>query len=192
MTDGLIRQARAFVAHDMLRLATLVALAAFLADWASKSWALHALQYDVIPLGGLNLALERNDAFAFSAGSGSVPPWVVIAVRLIALAAVIFLSRRVVTHSRRYAAGFALLIGGGLGNAADLMFRNGAVVDFIAAGPYAVSWGGEVAYLGLVFNLADIAILLGIGLIGPQIQAWALAGQRRLARFEQRWLGARA
>jgi lipoprotein signal peptidase len=179
---------RAFAAHDILRFATLVAIAAFLLDWATKSWALRALEDMAVPLGALVLGVERNDAFAFSSGSGQVSAGFVIAVRLLALAGVVLISRRVVVRCRRYAAGFALLLAGGFGNAADLMFRGGAVVDFIGAGPFRFEWAGEVMHFGLVFNAADISILLGLALIAPQIQTWALAAQRRLAQWEERWL----
>ncbi|HSL71478.1 MAG TPA: signal peptidase II, partial [Longimicrobiales bacterium] len=117
---------RRLVAHDVLRLAALVALAAFLADWASKSWALDSLNGSTAPLGALVLGVERNDAFAFSSGSSVVPPQLVIAARLFALIGIAFLARRALARSRRSAAGFGLLLGGGFGNAADLAFR-GAV-----------------------------------------------------------------
>lgn len=185
---GTVTRLRAFIAHDVLRFATLVAIAAFLIDWASKSWALHALQETTMPLGALVLGVARNDAFAFSAGSGHLSPEVVFIVRLIALAAVVMISRRVATKSRRYAAGYALLLGGGFGNAADVLFRDGAVVDFIGAGPFAIEWAGSVRELGFVFNAADIAIILGLGLIAPQVQQWSLGAQQRLARWEDRWL----
>jgi lipoprotein signal peptidase len=179
---------RAFIAHDVLRFATLVAIAAFLIDWASKSWALTTLGDMTMPLGALVLGVERNEAFAFSSGSGRFSPAVVIAVRLLALAAVVLMSRRVGSHSRRYAAGFALLIAGGFGNAADVMFRGGAVVDFIGAGPFRFEWLGEVTHFGFVFNAADISILLGLALIAPQIQTWSLKAQRNLGDWEERWL----
>lgn len=185
---GTAARLRALVRHDVLRLATLVAIAAFLIDWATKSWALHALHDTAIPLGGLVLGIERNDAFAFSSGAGRFSPEVVLAIRLLALAAVVLISRRVATRSRRYAAGFALLLGGGFGNAADVMFRNGAVVDFIGAGPFTVEWAGSVTELGFVFNAADLAIIFGLGLIAPQVQQWSLDAQRRIARWEARWL----
>jgi lipoprotein signal peptidase len=179
---------RAFAAHDILRFATLVAIAAFLIDWATKSWALQSLDGMSVPLGALVLGIERNDAFAFSSGSGRFSAEFVIGIRLLALAGVVLISRKVVVRSRRYAAGFALLLAGGFGNAADLMFRDGAVVDFIGAGPFTFAWAGEIVHFGFVFNAADISILLGLGLVAPQIQSWSLAAQRRLARWEERWL----
>ena len=179
---------RDFVAHDVLRFATLLAIAVFLLDWVTKSWALDTVHDVTMPLGSLVLGVERNAALAFSAGDGQLSPETVIGVRLIALVAVVYFSRRVVVRSRRFAAGLAMLLGGGFGNAADVLFRGGAVVDFIGAGPFTFNWAGERVHLSLVFNAADIAILIGLGLVAPHIQSWALVWQRRIAAWEARLL----
>jgi lipoprotein signal peptidase len=186
MTAVLTDRLRGFIAHDVLRFATLVAAAAFLLDWATKSWALETLEHATVPLGALMLDVERNDAFAFSAGAGQIPAELVIILRLAALAGLLLLVRRVGTRNRRFAAGFALLIAGGAGNAADMLFRGGAVVDFIHAGPFHL--GGELMHAGIVFNAADIAILLALGLLAPLIQEWSTGSQRRIAEWEKRWL----
>ncbi|MGH7448225.1 MAG: signal peptidase II [Longimicrobiales bacterium] len=185
MIAALTSRCRAFLAHDVLRFATLVAAAAFLIDWTTKSWALERVEHAAIPLGALMLGVERNDAFAFSIGDGTFAPGLILVLRLLAVAGVLLLSRQVGARSRRFAAGFALLAAGGFGNAADLMLR-GAVVDFIHAGPF--HWAGEPVHAGFVFNAADIAILLALGLLAPLIQEWAVGGQRRLTRWEARWL----
>jgi signal peptidase II len=181
-----VLQVRAFIAHDVLRFATLVATAAFLLDWATKSWALDTLEHAGRPLGALMLGIERNPALAFSAGTGQIPAWLIIMLRLAAIAAVLFLSWHVGARNRRYAAGFALLLAGGAGNVADMLFRGGAVVDFIHAGP--IQLRGAVVHAGVVFNGADVAILLALGLLAPLIHEWSAGGQRRLARWEARWL----
>jgi lipoprotein signal peptidase len=188
MLSKLIPGLRSFVRHEILRRATLLAIAAFLLDWASKSWALQALHDVNIPLGVLTLGVHRNDAFAFSSGAGKVAPEIVVAVRILALITVVYLSRRIVANSVRYATGIALVLAGGFGNAVDLIFRGGAVIDFIGAGPYSFNWAGERIHLGFVFNAADIAIFVGLGLIAPQIQLWARDKQRRIAEWEARWL----
>jgi lipoprotein signal peptidase len=185
MVAAVARRLRAFLAHDVLRFATLVAAAAFLLDWATKSWALQTLGHAAEPVGALMLGVERNDALAFSTGSG-LPAVIVVALRLVALAGVIALSVHVGARNRRFAAGFALLIAGGSGNAADMLFRGGAVVDFIHAGPFHVR--GELVHAGFVFNTADIAILLALGLLAPLIHEWSTGSQRRIAAWEKRWL----
>lgn len=178
---------RAFLAHDVLRFAALVAIAVFLVDWATKSWALESVQHGVVPLGSLMLGVERNDAFAFSAGSGRISPAATLGVRLTALIAVVLLSWRVGARNRRLAAGFALLLAGGLGNASDVAFRGGAVVDFIHAGPFVFPWvGGDVVHAGFVFNAADVSILIALGLLAPLIQEWSMGMQQRITVFEAR------
>jgi lipoprotein signal peptidase len=186
MAFDLASRLRTFIAHDVLRFAMLLAAAAFLFDGATKSWALEALEHTALPLGALMLDVERNHAFAFSSGGESVPRELVLLARLLALAGVILMSIRVGARNRRLAAGFALLLAGGLGNAADVVFRGGAVVDFIHAGPF--RWGGELVHAGIVFNAADIAILLALGLLAPLIHEWSIGSQRRIAEWESRWL----
>jgi signal peptidase II len=189
MTPALLTRLRAFAAHDVIRFAMLLAAAAFLFDWATKSWALDALGDTAVPLGALMLAVERNHAFAFSSGGESVSPGFVLLARLLAIVVVILLSIRVGPRNHRLAAGFALLFAGGLGNAMDVVFRGGAVVDFIHAGPF--HWGGELVHAGIVFNAADIAILLALGLLAPLIHEWSIGRQRRIAEWESRWLHSR-
>ncbi|AQA20198.1 signal peptidase II [Halioglobus japonicus] len=53
--------------------------------------------------------------------------------------------------------GWSVVIGGGLGNLHDRIFNNGAVIDFLNLGIGSVRTG--------IFNIADMAILLGIALI---------------------------
>lgn len=167
------RPARAAV----LPLFLLLTLAAFLLDWTTKSWALSALAHGSLPLGPLTLGVARNEGFAFSAGSGVVPPWLIVAARVGVLAVLALFAFRLVAMTRRHAAGMALLFAGGLGNAADLVFRGGAVVDFIGAGPYTVTAGGALYYSHFVFNVADVLIFAGlffaaplIGLMGRQVR----------------------
>jgi lipoprotein signal peptidase len=157
----------------MMRLVALAGTAAFLADWASKSWALGTLAHETAALGWLILGLESNQAFAFSSGAESVSPQLVMGARLTALLAIGTVFGRLFVRDRRTAVGAGLILGGGLGNAVDLAFR-GSVVDFIGAGH-------------IYFNVADLAILVGIGLMAPMIRVHALATQRRIALWERRW-----
>jgi lipoprotein signal peptidase len=181
-----------FATNEVLRLATLLAIAVFLLDWATKSWALQHLYGATVPFGSFSLGVERNPAFAFSSGEGYVSPWLVVAMRLAALGALVLASRRVPVMNRRYACGFALLLAGGFGNAGDIVFREGAVVDFIGAGPFAFAWAGELVHLHVVFNAADVAVVIGLILIAPLVRKWAFALQRRAAGLETRWFARRA
>lgn len=173
--------------RDGPRIALLVALAAFLADWTTKAWAL-TLGHDAVSAGGLALEVARNDAFAFSAGSGVVDATTVVSVRLLGLLLVLLLLSRSGTLPLRSALGAALLVAGGLGNALDVILRDGAVVDFISAGPYALTFAGQPMMLGFVFNVADIWVFAGVFLLWPQFRNLGCRAQQRMAAFERRVL----
>lgn len=157
---------------DALRLAVLVALACFLADWATKTWAVaNVTAPDFIQLRPwLWLAVVRNDAFAFSTGGG-IPVESIAILRLTGLVVAIILGLRFAAQSRRFATGFALLVAGGLGNTTDLFFRDDAVVDFIAAGPFELQLAGFATGFDIAFNVADLWILASIVLLFPLIRA---------------------
>ena len=175
--------------HGVIRLATLLGTAAFLLDWATKSWALRSLHGSVQPLGSLTLFVARNEAFAFSARHGELMTWLVVGIRIAMILLIVLLCRQLALQlHRRSACGAALLLAGGLGNSADLLFRGGAVVDFIGAGPFTFEWAGEAVRMHVVFNAADVFILLGIALLAPAIQELSRAIQRNLAAWERRVL----
>ena len=118
-------------AQEIMRLAALVAVAAFLADWASKEWA---LQHVTATAGSLLVQPTHNGAFAFSAGAHFIATDFVVFARLIALYALGVVFGRLLICDRRSALGFGLLLGGGIGNTADLAIH-GAVLDFLNVGP---------------------------------------------------------
>jgi signal peptidase II len=170
--------------------ALLLVAAALLADWVTKGWALHLLGGDVValPLAPLSLEVARNDAFVLSAGAGALSPTLVVSVRLLGLLLILSLLSRADGLSRRSILGVALLVAGGLGNAADLIFREGAVVDFISTGVLSFPFQGQYVHFGLVFNLADVWILAGVVLLWPLFRQVGLRVRRRLARLEGRVL----
>ena len=59
-------------------------------------------------------------------------------------------------------AGYALIVGGGLSNWVDRALNDGAVVDFMNMGIGPVRTG--------VFNVADVAIMVGIGVL--LLESW--------------------
>jgi len=175
--------------HNAVRLGFFLAVAAFVVDWASKSWALRSLDGSPVFLGSLTLEVARNEAFAFSVGYGHISPSAVVAVRLGTLLAMVLVCARLRgMWSYRNACGLALIFAGGLGNAADLVFRGGGVVDFIGAGPLTLDWADQLIQMFFVFNAADLFILIGLGLVGPLIHGLSRDAQRRLARWENRIL----
>ena len=166
--------------QEVLRLAALVAIAVFLADWASKLWAVETVASGAT---GHGLWPTHNTAFAFSAGADRVDTQLVMAVRLAALYGLAFVFGRKVICDGRSAAGFGCVLGGGIGNTADLAL-NRAVLDFMNVGPYPFELAGDSYQLHFVFNAADVAILIGIAMLAPRLQVCALAIQRRIAAWE--------
>jgi lipoprotein signal peptidase len=173
-----------------MRLAGLLTLAALLADVASKNWALAAMAGGDLDLGLIVLTVVENEGLAFSVGVGLLSTPAVLAIRSAALVGILILAWRFGAKSLRYAVGFALLVGGGLGNASDLVFRNGAVVDFISPTPIASALGADDPAHGLVMNLADVWIFVGLALLYPLFRGFGLTAQERMREVEDRLLGA--
>jgi signal peptidase II len=137
-----------------------MAVVAYLADQATKAWALASLDsgspVDVVG-DFIRLNLIRNAGAAFSIGDGAT--WVLTLIAFGVLLFIIRTARRL--GSRGWAVALGLLLGGSLGNLPDRMTREpgpgrGHVVDFID-------------YFGLfIGNVADIAIVgaaVGIGVL---------------------------
>ena len=147
-----------------------VALVAYAADLGSKEWALRALaDGDVAVLGDwFTLHLTYNPGAAFSTGTEFTIVFTCLAV--VAVAVVLWLSRRV--GSPLWAAALGILLGGVAGNLTDRLFRDpepfrGHVVDFLML----PNWP--------VFNVADICINTAAGLIILQtFRGVALDGTR--------------
>jgi signal peptidase II len=120
----------------------------------------------------LVLHLTRNAGAAFSTGTGYTELFSALAI--VAVLVVLWLSRRV--GSLLWAAAFGLLLAGICGNLTDRIFRSpgplrGHVVDFLML----PNWP--------VFNVADICINVGVGLILLQaIRGVRIDGTREPAR----------
>lgn len=172
-----------FATQEVLRLAALVAIAVFLADWASKLWAAQTMVNGQATVDPLLLLPTHNNAFVFSAGADRIDTDFVMAARLAVLYGLAYIFGRKVIRDARSAAGFGFVLGGGIGNTADLAFDN-AVLDFINVGPYRFAFVGEVFRVHFVLNAADLAILIGIALLAPRLQVCALELQRWIAAWE--------
>lgn len=136
-------------------------------DQASKAWAERSLTYgeqiDLLPI--LSLYRVHNSGIAFSllADFGSLALIVmIVAVTTIVLA----MWWRTADGGRLAAIGYALIVGGALGNLIDRL-AYGHVVDFLFLhlGPRPL----------FVFNLADAALTLGPALL---ILVFLLPGRR--------------
>jgi signal peptidase II len=132
-------------------------------DQVTKEIALRALAgrpVDLIP-GALTLRLTFNSGGAFGILRGR-PTLFLIATIAVAAAILLWAGR---LQERSWAVPLGLILGGGLGNLADRLFRplGGQVVDFIDV------------HVWPVFNLADSAIVVGVCLL------FLLSGRSRSA-----------
>ena len=145
-----------------------VATAAFVADALTKLWAVVALEVHgggtmELVRGHLELGVARNPGAAFSFLRDA--PEIVrrplfVVVSSIAVLFVMGAYRRL--DRTRVAArwGLALILGGALGNLVDRL-RDASVIDFIQAH---AAWGGT-DHRWPVFNIADVAITIGVTLL---------------------------
>jgi signal peptidase II len=125
-------------------------------DQLTKQVALSTLDDGPVDLvGSLRLSLTFNDGAAFNLGSGRTTG---IALLAVAISAVI-LALGLRAERTAVAVGYGVVLGGALGNVADRAFRagdgflGGRVVDFVDPGWWPV------------FNVADAALWVGIGLL---------------------------
>jgi signal peptidase II len=140
-------------------IALATAFAMLCLDQLTKHWALQALGAvgTTIKLAGpvdLTLLFNRSNAFGLIPDYGEFSRWALAALSLAAAAILLgFALRR--STSIVNALGFAFISAGALGNAIDRV-RLGAVVDLFDASKLRFVW---------VFNVADVSIDLGVGLI---------------------------
>lgn len=124
-------------------------------DQLTKAWAVRALDDGPIDLvGSLRFRLVWNDGAAFSLITGRTT---IVALLALAVSMVVLVVGLRAEH-RRWAVVLGVIYGGAAGNLVDRVIRDGEgvlggrVVDFID-----VQWWP-------VFNVADIAIVVGVGL----------------------------
>lgn len=130
-----------------------VVLATVVVDQASKQWAEASLPtgeaIDLLPILTLYRVHNPGIAFSFLAGLGGLP---LIAITLGVMAVVLMFWRTAHDGGRWATIGYALIIGGALGNLIDRIVH-GHVVDFLL-----LHVGDRTLF---VFNLADAALTLG-------------------------------
>ena len=124
-------------------------------DLALETWAQAALAEPVRVVSWLYLALHHNPGLflgALPVSAISMVYWLVVG------AALLWMGQRMVrTQSRAIAVGYALIVGGLVGNALDRV--QGAVVDYLVIGPVAEGqW--------LAVNASDLALLAGALVLG--------------------------
>ncbi len=145
----------------------LAAFGVFMVDQASKAWAVRAVRYgrdQVVVKGFLDLTYAENTGVAFSQlqNGGAFGRWMLVGLAVAAAIAVLVYFFRTARGDDRVLGACALLLAGICGNLIDRL-RLGHVVDFILlhAGDY--HWP--------VFNVADVSICLGAGLLALDLIA---------------------
>jgi signal peptidase II len=144
----------------MLRLGLAVAAVVFVADRISKAWLLdlmraHGPVVEVTPFFNLVMVWNRGVSFGMLQ-SGEAGRYVLSAVALAIVAGLILWLRRVEVWW--LAAGLGAIVGGAVGNVVDrLWYDEGAVADFFDFHVAGWHWPS--------FNVADAAIVVGVGLI---------------------------
>jgi len=144
----------------MLRLGLSLSLAVLALDQATKWWVLEVIrlpevgQVSVLPFMNLTMVWNRGVTFGLLAGNAWWHPYALAAVAAaVAALLVAWLAR---AEDRWTAIALGLVLGGAGGNVIDRL-RFGAVVDFVDLHAYGWHW--------YVFNLADSAIVCGVGLL---------------------------
>lgn len=139
----------------------LAALALYMADQASKAWAVKALRFGeerVVIRGFFQFMYTENPGIAFGQlqEGGSFGRWFFVVLAVCAAIAVFYYFLRTPRNDDRVLGACALLLAGILGNLTDRA-RLGYVIDFIVlhAGDY--HWP--------TFNIADASITVGAFLL---------------------------
>jgi signal peptidase II len=136
--------------------------AVFALDWLTKVLVqAHFFLGESLPLlPGLAFTYVRNTGAAFSLLADASASWrrpFFYCVTVVACGAALWMLRGVERRDRLSRLGLGLIVGGALGNFMDRV-RFGEVVDFIEVGVRGV-------YTWPVFNVADSAVCVGVGLL---------------------------
>lgn len=158
--------------------ALILALAVIVADQASKHWILEILNLHegetLAVFGPLHLTGVRNSgvSFGFLQAQHDLVRWALAAFSVVVSIVLAVWVRR--TDRPLFAIAVGLVMGGAVGNVIDRI-RFGAVVDFIDV--------TRIHFFPWVFNVADSAISIGIGLL--LIDMLRQDGRERAAKTSQ-------
>lgn len=126
-------------------------------DQVSKAWivATVALYHSIalLPVLALTYVYNPGAAFSFLYNASGWQRWMFAALAVIVSIVLLIVLRQTERRAWLQASGFALILGGAVGNLIDRL-RLGHVVDFIN-----VHWG---PHYFPTFNLADSAITVGV------------------------------
>lgn len=117
--------------------------------WAADAWLVKDQVIDILPILALYLTYNPGIAFSMFESLGTLP--LILGTAAITIGVLVFW-QRTREGGALAAIGFALIIGGAVGNLVDRLVQ-GHVVDFLM-----LHTGERVLF---VFNLADVALTLG-------------------------------
>jgi signal peptidase II len=138
-------------------LALSVGAGAALIDQLYKAWMIGVFDSETVrkftltPFFDVVMVWNRGISYGLFKQDSDAGRWALVAFSLVAVVILAVWAGRL--HSRLAAAGLGLIAGGALGNAIDRI-RFGAVADFFSFHVGSFNW--------YVFNLADVAIVLGV------------------------------
>lgn len=144
-----------------VRSGIVAAVAVLIADQASKLWLLFA--FDIGHRGAVSitpffdLVLAWNTGISYGWFQTESPAAAAILLAFKAVAVVLLAIWMARSHTCMATIGLGLMIGGAIGNAVD-RFAYGAVMDFAL---FHLQVEGKT-YSWYVFNLADVAIVVGV------------------------------
>ena len=160
-----------------LTLVSLVLAGTVGCDQATKQLAISHLRDEPAQsfLSGVVRLVFAENPGAFLSLGGRLPPAVrfgllTVGVGLILLLALLYLLKSQ-QLGRLHTVALALLVGGGVSNWYDRLVNDGRVVDFMVLGIGRLRTG--------VFNVADIAIMLGVGLMILSLRQGDSPGEHR-------------
>lgn len=144
-------------------------------DLGSKLWAQSALRgADPLVLLPRYLQLEYHENSGMAFGLGRNLPGaraVLVGVGVLVLFLVWRIVRQVERRQGVANVAFALVVGGAVGNIVDRL-RQGRVVDFVV-----MHW--QHRYVWPAYNVADVALCVGVGLLLLTMGSQPAAGRRR-------------
>jgi len=150
-----------WLAGPLSRLGLVVALASAALDQAVKLWLLFGFdlpsrgRVHITPFLDLVMTWNTGISYGLFQQQGPLGQWVLLAVKVIAVALLVLWLARAGTQIAAISLG--LIIGGAIGNGIDRL-AYGAVADYVLLHVTTPGW----TFNWYVFNLADAAIVAGV------------------------------
>lgn len=154
-----------------MRLGLVIAAIALILDQLSKYWILaiydlpQKTSVEILPFFSLTMVWNKGISLGLFQAGSDVARWALVAVTAIVTVFLVFWLAKAQAKLLKIALG--LVIGGALGNIIDRIHL-GAVADFIHLHGFGYSF--------YVFNVADAAISVGVGLL--LLDAYFLSGKK--------------